>query len=270
MPPPREREKIIRRLLVQSLLRLHLEQQSNYLKAGLDSLEVAVYLKDMRAARKEMPPLILASASPRRAELLRQLGLEFQVVHSPLPEIIHDQLTPREVAQINAYRKARSVAKKSPDALVLAADTVVAVKGRVFGKPASLEEAYEMLQALSGRDHLVVTGVCLLCLRQHRQRIFTDATTVTFRKLDAVAIRRYLTMVNPLDKAGAYAIQEQGELIIERIDGSYSNVVGLPTELLSHELSAWGSPEKLVPAAALLAALAQEHRAQSGAGFPAR
>src|SRR6266481_7852304 len=189
----------------------------------------------------KLPPLILASASPRRVELLRQLSINFKVIHSNVPEIHHDQLTAREVSQINAYRKARSVAKKFPDALVLGADTVVSLENALFGKPSTLEAAYEMLEKLEGRTHVVVTGICLLHLRSHRQRIFAESTAVTFRPLDAVTIRRYLTRVNPLDKAGAYAIQENGDQIIERVSGSYSNVVGLPMERLSAELRAWGS-----------------------------
>src|SRR5215471_7716916 len=169
------------------------------------------------------PPLILASSSPRRAELLRHLGLEFQTVPSDVGELHEDQLSARELAQINAYRKARSVAKKYPDALVLAADTLVCLETELFGKPASLEAAYLMLERLQGRTHEVVTAVCLLHLRQRRQRIFSESTAVTFRPLDAVKIRRYLTRVNPLDKAGAYAIQEDGDQIVQRVSGSYSN-----------------------------------------------
>jgi septum formation protein len=96
-----------------------------------------------------------------------------------------------------------------------------------------------MLEQLQGRTHEVVTAVCLLNLRNHRQSLFTEVTNVTFRPLDAVAIRRYLTKVNPLDKAGAYAIQEEGDLIVEKIAGSYTNVVGLPVERLQSELQAW-------------------------------
>jgi septum formation protein len=180
----------------------------------------------------KMPPLILASVSPRRADLLRQLGLDFKVVPSSATEIHHDQLTAREVAQINGYRKARAVAKKFPDALVLGADTVVHTDSAMFGKPKNLEEAYQMLETLQGRTHEVVTAVCLLNLRHHRQQIFTDNTFVTFRPLDAVKIRRYLTKVDPLDKAGAYAIQEEGDLLVERVAGSFTNVVGLPLEKL--------------------------------------
>lgn len=191
------------------------------------------------AIRMDTPWLILASASPRRAELLRQLGIEFKIVPSSVPEIHHDELTAQEVCQINAYRKARSVAKKFPDVLVLAADTLVHQETALFGKPATLEEAYEMLGQLQGRTHNVVTAICLLHLREHRQRIFAETTEVTFRPLDAVKIRRYLTRVNPLDKAGAYAIQEEGDLIIEKIAGSYTNVVGLPIERLRGELDSW-------------------------------
>jgi len=184
-------------------------------------------------------PVILASASPRRAELLRQLGVEFKVMPSEVPEIFHEQLTAWEVAQVNAYRKARSVAKRFPDALVLSADTLVHLDTALYGKPVSLEDAYLMLETLQGRTHQVVTAVCLLNLRNHRQKVFAEGTAVTFRPLDAVKIRRYLNKVNPLDKAGAYAIQEEGDLIIEKISGSYTNVIGLPLERLVTELESW-------------------------------
>ena len=193
----------------------------------------------MRAALKDLPPLILASASPRRAELLRQLSLDFKVIPAEVAEVHHEQMTARELAQVNAYRKARAVAKKLPDALVLGADTLVYLQTALFGKPASLEEAYEMLERLQGRTHEVVTGVCLLHLRRHCQTVFAETTAVTFHPLDEVKIRRYLNSVNPLDKAGAYAIQEEGDLIVEKIAGSYTNVVGLPMERLSRELETW-------------------------------
>jgi len=190
----------------------------------------------------KLPSIILASNSPRRAELLRQSGVEFRIVPSDALELHHDQMTARELSQINAYRKARAVAKRFPDNLVLGADTVVSLESSLFGKPATLEQAYEMLERLQGRTHQVVTGLCLLHLRSHRQRVFAESTAVTFRSLDAVKIRRYLTRVNPLDKAGAYAIQENGDQIVERISGSHSNVVGLPMERLSAELRAWVGP----------------------------
>jgi septum formation protein len=193
----------------------------------------------MRAALKDLPPLILASASPRRFELLRQLSLEFKVVPADVAEIHYEQMTARELSLVNAYRKARAVAKRFPDALVLGADTLVCLEVALFGKPATLEVAYEMLERLQGRTHQVVTGLCLLHLRQHRQAVFAETTAVTFRPLDAVKIRRYLNLVNPLDKAGAYAIQEEGDMIVEKITGSYTNVVGLPMERLAAELQTW-------------------------------
>ncbi len=121
----------------------------------------------MQAALKDLPPLILVSASPRRAELLRQLGVEFKVIIGEVAEIHQEQLTARELCQVNAYRKARVVAKRFPDALVLAADTLVHLETTLFGKPPTLGEAYQMLERLQGRTHYVVTGTCLLHLRKH-------------------------------------------------------------------------------------------------------
>jgi septum formation protein len=186
-----------------------------------------------------LPQLILASASPRRAELLRQLQPEFQIVPSDAPEVIDDQLTPRELCQLNAHRKARAVAKKIPDALVLGADTLVFLDGEIMGKPGDLSDARRMLARLQGRTHQVVTGVSLIHLRGRRERLFAVGTDVTFRPLDEKQINGYLCRMSPLDKAGAYAIQEHGDLIVSEIFGSYSNVVGLPVEQLESELNAW-------------------------------
>jgi septum formation protein len=186
-----------------------------------------------------LPPLILASASPRRAELLRGMGLEIHALPSDAPEAHNEQLTAREISQVNAYRKARAIAKKFPDSLVLGADTLVYLDTQLFGKPSSLVDAEEMLARLQGRTHQVVTGVCLIFLRNHRQKIFAETTSVTFRPLTVTEIRSYLAKVNPLDKAGAYAIQEQGDIIVQEIFGSYSNVVGLPVERLRAEFEAW-------------------------------
>ena len=136
------------------------------------------------------------------------MGLEIAVVPSAAPEVDSEQLTAREISQVNAYRKARTVAKKHPDALVLGADTLVYLGTQLFGKPASLAEAEQMLVQLQGQTHQVVTGVCLIHLRNHRQKIFAESTSVTFRPLTTDQIRAYLKRVDPLDKAGAYAIQE--------------------------------------------------------------
>jgi septum formation protein len=188
-----------------------------------------------------LPPLILASASPRRAELLRQLHPEFQIVPSDAEEIIDEQLSPQEICQLNAHRKARAVAKKIPDAIVLGADTLVFLEGEIMGKPRDRADARRMLARLQGRTHQVVTGVSLIHLRGHRERLFATSTDVTFRPLTAGQIGDYLSKINPLDKAGAYAIQEHGDLIVSEISGSFSNVVGLPVERLVDELKSWAA-----------------------------
>jgi len=180
-------------------------------------------------------PLILASASPRRAELLQQAGLEFQILPAATSEVYPEHLTPHETCQINAYRKARAIAKTRPDALVLGADTIVCLGAKV-----DQEEARQILAKLQGRTHEVITGVCLIHLRSHRQKLFAVSTRITFRRLHSGQIRRYLSKINPLDKAGAYAIQEEGDQIVKSISGSYTNVVGLPLEQLKEELAGLG------------------------------
>ena len=185
-----------------------------------------------------LPPLILASTSPRRAELLRLLKLKFRVIPSAATEVLDEQLSPFEVCQLNARRKARAVAKKNPDSLVLGADTLVFLDGEIMGKPASRAGAERMLTRLQGRTHQVVTGISLIHLRGRRERLFAVSTDVTFRPLDERQIGDYLSKINPLDKAGAYAIQEHGDLIVSEISGSFSNVVGLPVERVGDELTA--------------------------------
>ncbi|MGZ4963134.1 MAG: Maf family protein, partial [Limisphaerales bacterium] len=142
------------------------------------------------------------------------------------------------------YRKARLVSKHHPDALVIGMDTVVALASQVLGKPHDMDEAFAMMRALQGQTHLVLTGVCLIHLRSHKQKIFTEQTIVTFRSLDEEQIREYYRHVNPLDKAGAYAIQEKGDQIVAQVKGSYTNVVGLPMERLQVELTEF---ESVVP-----------------------
>ena len=187
----------------------------------------------------KLPPIILASASPRRAELLRQLEPAFQIVPSDATETFDGELSPLELCQLNAHRKARAVAKRIPDALVLGADTLVFLEDEILGKPRDLADARRMLARLQGRTHQVVTGVSLIHLRGHRERLFAVGTDVGFRPLSKAQIGDYLSKINPLDKAGAYAIQEHGEMIVSEIDGSFSNVIGLPVERLGVELAAW-------------------------------
>ena len=182
------------------------------------------------------PTIILASASPRRATLLAEMGIKFKVVPGQVAEETHDYLSPSELVRLNARNKAHAVAAKYPGQLVLGADTVVCLGARVFGKPATIEEARSFLEQLQGQSHQVITGVCLICRQRHRERLFAVISTVRFRSLTSSQIDRYLEKVNPLDKAGAYAIQEHGEMIVEEISGSYSNVVGLPLERLQEEL----------------------------------
>jgi septum formation protein len=192
----------------------------------------------MRSALKK-PPLILASASPRRVELLGLLNLKFETIPGKTKEAHPIHLSPFETAQWNASNKARAIAEKHPKSLVLGADTIVCLGSKIFGKPASLSGARQMLAQLQGKIHQVVTGVCLM--KNGKKKLFAVGTLVHFRALTKAQIDNYLKRIDPLDKAGAYAVQEFGHLIVERIDGSYSNVVGLPLERLREELNsiAW-------------------------------
>ncbi len=171
--------------------------------------------------------------------MLKQLNWDFQIVPSDAREIFDKQLSPLELCQLNAHLKARAVAKKYPDALVLGADTLVFFEGEIMGKPADVAGARRMLGRLQGRTHQVVTGVSLIHLRALRERTFAASTDVTFHPLTAGEINIYLSKMNPLDKAGAYAIQEHGDTIVSEISGSFNNVVGLPIELLKEEIREW-------------------------------
>ena len=184
--------------------------------------------------------IILASASPRRRELLAGLGVAFEVITADVPELdASSGLAPVELARENARRKAAAVAALHPARWVLGADTIVTLDGRVFGKPASLDQAREFLLALSGRTHQVVTA-CALFQPDGAPAIFHDATRVTFQPLTEETIARYLAKVHVLDKAGAYALQEQGDRLIARIEGSSANVIGLPVERLGELLQSCG------------------------------
>ncbi len=183
------------------------------------------------------PTLILASASPRRRELLQLLGVRFRVAASEAREINPAHLAPHEICLANAASKARAVSERFPGDLVLGADTEVALGARVLGKPRHRREAASFLRALSGRTHQVITGICLLCRDRPFRLSFTETTHVTFQPLSDRQISAYLREMNPMDKAGAYAVQEGGERLIEAIDGSLTNVVGLPLGRLRRSLS---------------------------------
>jgi septum formation protein len=179
---------------------------------------------------RQIQKLILASASPRRRELLAGMGLQFEVMPAEVVEHEAPDAEPRAMVRHNAALKAGWVAERRPDALVLGADTTVFIDGWVLNKPQDLAEARAMLFRLSGRTHTVFTG---LAVRRARDGLAADAgvaSEVTFKILNDKVIDRYFTIVNPLDKAGAYAIQEGTDLIIDSWKGSYSNVVGLPVE----------------------------------------
>jgi septum formation protein len=182
--------------------------------------------------------IILASASPRRRELLGGMGVRFEVVTAAVTE--HDaesapHLTPVDLARENARQKAEAVAALRPGRWVLGADTVVVLDERLFGKPASLDEARDFLRALSGKTHEVITG-CALIAPKGEVEIFHGISRVTFHVLSDGTIGRYLAGVAVLDKAGAYALQERGEWLVERVEGSRTNVIGLPTEALERVL----------------------------------
>jgi septum formation protein len=189
-----------------------------------------------------MNRLILASASPRRADLLRSLEVEFDVIPSRAAELDDAAIGAVKLCELNALRKAEEVARRHPERIVLGADTLVTRDNEVFGKPADLSEAFAMLSRLSAKAHQVITGVALLHHAENRREIFTDETVVTFKQLDDATIRQYLETVPVLDKAGAYGIQERGELLVERISGSLSNVIGLPIEKVSETFLRWGIP----------------------------
>jgi septum formation protein len=179
--------------------------------------------------------IILASKSPRRQELLRLMDIDFRIVLKEVDESYPDNLTPEEIAVYIAEKKARAFDESVDDEIVLTADTIVSIDEHILGKPETKEHAIEMLQLLSGRVHRVITGVCLL--HKHKYNLFHDISEVFFRKLTAQEISFYVDKYQPLDKAGAYGIQEWIGLIgIDRINGSYTNVVGLPTEKLYQQL----------------------------------
>jgi septum formation protein len=173
--------------------------------------------------------LILASSSPRRRELLRHAGFDFEVQPSHIIEAIQPGEQPEEFARRAACEKAMHVAASCPaGSLVLGADTVVVIDGETLGKPADLQDATRMLRLLSGRTHRVHTGICLVRAPDEVEALTHETTLVTFRELDEEEIRGYVESGEPLDKAGAYAVQRLASKFVTRISGCYSNVVGLP------------------------------------------
>ncbi|MGN0162909.1 MAG: Maf family protein [Candidatus Ornithomonoglobus sp.] len=184
-----------------------------------------------------MSEIILASASPRRSELLSNMGLDFKVVVSEADEESVDRdVPPRIYVQELALLKAASTAKKimdNKDAVVISADTVVVNNGEILGKPTDAAEAEKMLSDLSGRTHQVYTGFCVLRLSDAYTVCKAVCTDVTFKELSEDKIKRYINSGEPMDKAGAYGIQGLGAMLVDRINGDYFNIVGLPVSALS-------------------------------------
>ncbi|MBE5787342.1 MAG: septum formation inhibitor Maf [Clostridiales bacterium] len=169
-------------------------------------------------------PFILASASPRRRELVGYMGIPFEVIVAEAEEIKAGG--PEELVMENALRKARAVFRDHPGCIVLGADTIVYLNGRVLGKPRDEEEARAMLSQLSGAWHTVYTGVCVIS--DGGEDVRCDTSRVHFTPLDSETIAHYVRTGEPMDKAGAYALQGRGGMFVDRIEGSYSNVIGLP------------------------------------------
>jgi septum formation protein len=174
------------------------------------------------------PELILASKSPRRRYLLKQAGLKFSVIPSSFDESSVTLSSPDVYVRQLAENKAKDISEQYPDSWVIGADTIVFIDGTILGKPGSQAEARTMLKNLSGRTHQVLTGYCICCHRTGRRFSETLKTDVCFKKLTDREIDWYISSGEPFDKAGAYAIQGIGTFLVKRINGSYTNVVGLP------------------------------------------
>lgn len=182
--------------------------------------------------------LVLASASPRRQALLNQVGCSYKIVPSDYTENNYLDVDPVQLAVQHAVGKALAVAKENIDDIIIGADTIVVLQGEIFGKPNDRDDARRMLTALSGKRHQVITGVAVV----QANKVFSDfaVTEVQIRELPIEEIERYVASGEPLDKAGAYGIQEKGALLVERIDGCYFNVVGLPLTILNRLLGKVG------------------------------
>ncbi|NRB64498.1 MAG: septum formation protein Maf [Saprospiraceae bacterium] len=183
--------------------------------------------------------LILASASPRRSQLLEQAGFNFEVRPQNIKEDYDPNLAVEEVAPYLAQMKAQAAKSIASDGeIILAADSVVILNGKIYEKPADVQDATRMLKALSGQEHTVITGVCLL--DSYQKKVFSGVTTVQFETLSDQEISFYINAYKPFDKAGSYGIQEWiGLCKITKIVGTYANVMGLPVHLVYEELATW-------------------------------
>lgn len=177
--------------------------------------------------------IILASASPRRKEILENVNVKFTVVASNIDEVILDNEPPKELVMRLAFEKCMDVAKKNEDALVIGADTIVVMDDQILGKPKNEEDACNMIELLSNKKHQVITGISLINLSLDKKVIDYVVSEVTFKDLSKETIRDYINTKESLDKAGAYGIQGYGSLLVESISGDYFNIVGLPISRIS-------------------------------------
>jgi septum formation protein len=189
---------------------------------------------------KQVRKVVLASASPRRKELLEKIGLIFVVDPSEYPEDLTGDMNPLDFAKAISLEKAKTVASKYPDSLIIAADTFGVLRGKIIGKPHTAEEACQMLSTLSGKSHRVITGFTILDTKSQHTITRVVETRVYFSKLSDEEIDNYVKSGEPLDKAGAYAIQGLGSVIVEKISGDYYNVMGLPLQALTESLKEFG------------------------------
>ena len=188
--------------------------------------------------------LILASASARRAEILRDAGLSFVVLSSAVDETPYPNESPNDLVERLALAKAELVAARAiGPAIIIGADTVISLDGHILGKPRSTDDARRMLEKLSGRTHSVVTGIALIRIPDAERRTFVESTLVHFAALTSEEILRYLATGEPHDKAGSYAIQGHAGRFIPRVEGCYFNIVGLPLSRLCHALVELGWSE---------------------------
>ena len=184
--------------------------------------------------------IILASASPRRAELLHQIGLDFKIIPSSYLEETGSGVEPSVLVKEHAVNKARQVAQTVSSGLIIGADTVVYLNGEIMGKPCGTAEAVRMLSGLSGKVHQVLTGIALVEAENLKVKVDCEITEVKFRSLSRDEIMGYISTGEPFDKAGAYGIQSKGAVLVEGIKGCYFNVVGLPITKLVMMLQEFG------------------------------
>ena len=187
-----------------------------------------------------MRKIILASASPRRKELLEKIGLKFEVEPSNYAEDMHSRLSPDKLARAISLEKARVVARKHKNAIVIAADTFIVFGGKIMGKPNTEAEARKMLMTLRGKSHSVITGFTIMDTEENKVLTKSVETIIHIKNLTPEEIDAYVRSKEPLDKAGAYAIQGLGSVIVERIEGDYFNVMGLPLSALAEGLKEFG------------------------------